>query len=232
MSIFGELIRRYDEMAPIAGGVYDTINKGNYLFKERGFEQNFKSKSYLEELIFQDHIVTHRNFKYDLYKSRNDEWYTGIINYKSSLGVEGVLRVIWIQFRDYSRYINRLNKNLNYKLTKLYSSERVNTLNLTDEEDFQRTGIATSLYKWIVDNKYPIIGDEEQYFGARRLWSKLSGIGYPYKVNIVNIETGEVIDENMVIKSPKDYQDFDERFYSVDTSKGNIRPILVKGDVK
>lgn len=227
MSIFGELIRRYDEMAPIAGGIYDTINKGNFPFKERDFEHNFKYEKYLEELIYQDTIITDSGFKYDLYKSKNDEWYTGIIPY-SNKQMSGVLRVIWIQFRDYSRYINRLNKNLSYTLNKLYSVEKVSTLNHTEDMSFQRTGIATSLYKWIVDNKYPIIGDEEQYFGARRLWSKLSGIGYPYKVDIVNIETGEVIAENMVIKSPKDYQDFDERFYSVDTSKGNIRPILVR----
>lgn len=74
---------------------------------------------------------------------------------------------------------------------------------------------------------FVIMGDSQQYFGARKLWSKLSKSS-DVIVDLVNIKTKKVLKKNITLHQGNSEEDFDKAVWSLDTSKENIRPILKK----
>lgn len=96
------------------------------------------------------------------------------------------------------------------------------------KDENQKTGIAIYMYKYLVnDLKYDIMGDSQQYFGARKLWAKLSK-DVNFSVDIVNIKTKEIIEYGVKVHQGLEDSDFDKRIWSYDRDKDNIRLILTK----
>jgi len=90
----------------------------------------------------------------------------------------------------------------------------------------QGDGIASSLYAFLVKHeKFLILGDEIQYFGARRLWSRLSK-RKDLIVSIVDISSFTYLEKDVLIKHGLEDFDFDDRIWSYDYDKKDIRLIL------
>ena len=83
------------------------------------------------------------------------------------------------------------------------------------------------MYKYFVKEKnYTIVGDSEQYYGARMLWAKLSK-NLDLKVDIYNIKKNELLFTDVILHHGKYDSDFDERLWSYSKDKHNIRSILI-----
>ena len=87
-------------------------------------------------------------------------------------------------------------------------------------------GVATSLYHYLVKVAgFKILGDFQQFFGARRLWARLSKM-VDVNVDIIDIKTGTYLEHNVLLHHGTDDWDFDERVWSYGTDKAHIRLIL------
>lgn len=94
------------------------------------------------------------------------------------------------------------------------------------QETAQGRGIATMMYKFLVKKEgYAILGDEVQFFGARRLWSKLSK-EIDVRVDIIDLDSEKVLEKDVILKHGTDDWDFDKRVWSYDFDKKHIRLIL------
>jgi hypothetical protein len=90
--------------------------------------------------------------------------------------------------------------------------------------------IATNAYKFIVKKlKYKLLGDETQYFGARKLWTVLSNDAGCI-VDIIDISTGKYVERNVKLYHGSEDYEFDDRVWDYTDIKKNIRVILI--DVK
>lgn len=87
-------------------------------------------------------------------------------------------------------------------------------------------GIAISMYKFLVkEEKLNILGDEIQYFGARKLWARLSKVS-DVKVDIIDISKEEFIEKDVVLHHGSEDWDFDNRVWSYTVQKKDVRLIL------
>jgi len=92
----------------------------------------------------------------------------------------------------------------------------------------QGQGIATSMYKFLVNQEnLTILGDELQYFGARKLWKRLSA-SEDMIVDIIDIDKDIYLEKDILLKHGDEDWDFDDRVWSYDTSKKDIRIVLKK----
>ena len=90
----------------------------------------------------------------------------------------------------------------------------------------QGDGIATAMYKFLVKKEgYIILGDEMQYFGARKLWAKLSK-SLDVKVDIVDVDSNKYLEKDVTLKHGTEDWDFDNRVWSYDVDKKHIRLLL------
>ena len=90
----------------------------------------------------------------------------------------------------------------------------------------QGDGISTEMYKSLVKNENIIIlGDEIQYFGARKLWSRLSK-SIDVVVDIIDVKTNIYLEKDVLLKHGNEDWDFDNRVWSYDYDKKNIRLLL------
>lgn len=104
----------------------------------------------------------------------------------------------------------------------------VNVDGVMVKDTMRGNGIAKFMYKYLVQKlKYNILGDELQYHKARLTWASLSKMD-DMLVDIVDSDTGEVIEHNIVIHHGTLDWDYDERiwgpFYT--DGKKHIRLIL------
>lgn len=116
-------------------------------------------------------------------------------------------------------------KNYGYKLNikPLYNVNAVMT-----DPDLRGQGIAKFMYRYFIKNQgYNILGDKQQFFGARKLWKKLSEDS-DITVDIIDIKEGVYIDKNVIIHHGDLDDEFDKRIWKEegDTSTHNIRLIL------
>lgn len=95
-------------------------------------------------------------------------------------------------------------------------------------ESVQGLGLATAMYTYLVKNEnIVILGDEIQYFGARRLWAKLSK-NLDLTVDIVDVSKGVYLEKDVVINHGLEDWEYDERVWDYTTLKKDIRLILKK----
>lgn len=119
-----------------------------------------------------------------------------------------------------------LAKTLANKYGKYRNILNINSIYL--EERFREVGIATAFHIWLVQEQgFSIMGDGVQYFGYRKLWSRLSK-NKNLVVDIVDIQKKAIIASNVSIHQGDIEADIDTRFYSLfpDKSKEHIVPIL------
>lgn len=96
------------------------------------------------------------------------------------------------------------------------------------DENYRRAGIAKFMYRYFIKNQsYNILGDKQQFFGARKLWKKLSEDS-DITVDIIDIKEGVYIDKNVIIHHGDLDDEFDKRIWKEegDISTHNIRLIL------
>lgn len=106
------------------------------------------------------------------------------------------------------------------------SKKLMNVDGVKVKETAQGSGIALMTYKSIIKNQnIIIIGDEVQFFGARRLWSKLSR-EVDVRVDIIDLDSEKVLEKDVILKHGTDDWDFDKRVWSYDYDKKYIRLIL------
>lgn len=101
-----------------------------------------------------------------------------------------------------------------------------------EDRSFRSKGIATFIYIYLVNNlKYTILGDIEQYFGARKLWVGLSKIK-SFQVDIIDTKTNRIIFKDIILKHGELDAEFGKRLWDSENSKSyislNYRCILTK----
>ena len=155
-------------------------------------------------------------FGMKLYKHKStNAWILGTIK-----NVEGEDKPrLGVSFRiDFS---NRKNIGFKFGLKKLYNVDEVGV-----SKDKRGFGLASDMYSYFIKNHgYNIIGDEQQFFGARKLWSKLSRIT-DLTVDIIDIENAKTLEEDTIIHHGDLDEEFDKRVWSYGLEKRYIRLIL------
>jgi hypothetical protein len=90
----------------------------------------------------------------------------------------------------------------------------------------QGRGIAKQFYRYLVKHmKFSLMGDIEQFFGARRLWASLNK-DIDIVVDIVDIKKGIYIEQNVILHHGSYDADFDTRIWSYANDKAHLRLIL------
>jgi hypothetical protein len=90
----------------------------------------------------------------------------------------------------------------------------------------QGTRIAAGMYTHFVKNNDMIIlGDEEQFFGARKLWTKLSRME-DVCVDIIDLKENKIVETDVTLYHGSNDWEFDTRVWSYDKDLSHIRLIL------
>ena len=93
---------------------------------------------------------------------------------------------------------------------------------------YRQNGIALIIYKYLINElNYTILGDKEQYFGARKLWARLSK-DLDVQVDIIDANTKTKIIDNVVLHHGNYDSDFDKALWSYKEDKENLRSVLTK----
>lgn len=93
-------------------------------------------------------------------------------------------------------------------------------------DDKQGIGLATAMYNYLVKQEsLVILSDETQYFGARKLWSRLSK-SLDLIVDIVDISKGLYLEKDVKIHHGLEDYEFDTRVWDYTPIKKDIRLIL------
>ena len=155
-----------------------------------------------------------KTLEYSIYKLK-DEFIMGNI-ITSSTGEQQFEIDLKIKLMEHKSTANDLNI---HKRLMNVDGVKVN-------ESVQGLGLATAMYTYLVKNeKMVILGDEIQYFGARRLWSKLS-MKLDLTVDIVDVSKGIYLERDVLIHHGLEDWEFDDRIWDYTTSKKDIRLIL------
>ena len=106
------------------------------------------------------------------------------------------------------------------------TSKLLNVDGVMVDDSSQGDGIAALTYSSIVKNQdVVIISDEVQFFGARKLWSRLSK-QKDVRVHIIDIDSETYLEKNAQIYQGDDDSDFDKRIWCRDFDNKYIRLIL------
>lgn len=93
-------------------------------------------------------------------------------------------------------------------------------------DDKQGEGLASAIYSFLVKHESLILlSDEIQYFGARKLWSRLSK-RLDLIVDIVDISKGIYLEKDVKIYHGMEDYEFDTRVWDYTPIKKDIRLIL------
>lgn len=136
------------------------------------------------------------------------------------------------KFRKIAHIDLQRAKRLEKALSRLGNNygKIVNVNGIFIDEDYRGFSVATDIYKWLVnDLGFTVMGDSKQYFGARRLWARLSNTT-GFVVDLINIKDEVIIKKDVILKHGETEEEFDKRLWSIspDLSKYNVRPILRK----
>lgn len=155
-----------------------------------------------------------KDFEYDIYK-QNDEYILGNI-ITSSEGETTFEVDLKINLREHKSIAHSL------KIQK----RLMNVDGVKVKETMIGFGLASAMYEFLVSSEnIVLLGDEIQYFGARKLWAKLSK-NLKLIVDIVDIDKGVYLERDVKIyHGLEDYQ-FDERIWDYSDNKKYIRLIL------
>ena len=155
-----------------------------------------------------------KTLEYSIYKLK-DEYIMGNI-ITSSTGEQQFEIDLKIKLMEHKSTANDLNI---HKRLMNVDGVKVN-------ESVQGLGLATAMYSYLVKHeKMVILGDEIQYFGARRLWAKLS-MKLDLTVDIVDVSKGIYLERDVLIHHGLEDWEFDDRVWDYTTSKKDIRLIL------
>lgn len=133
--------------------------------------------------------------------------------------------------KQFEVYLYMELKTMNSSMYTKLGYDKVKYVKGVDvKETSHGDGIATSFYKFLVKElKYTILASEEQYFGARKLWTRLSK-ALDVTVDIIDIKNNHIMEKSVILHHGNYDHDFDERVWSYTLEKKNIRLILT--DIK
>jgi hypothetical protein len=95
-------------------------------------------------------------------------------------------------------------------------------------ENVRCYGIALQMYRYFLKVlKHQLMGDEVQYFGARKLWAKISAMT-DVTVDLIDIAKDVYIEKNIVVHQGKEDWDYDTRVWgnNYSSEKKDVRLIL------
>jgi len=122
----------------------------------------------------------------------------------------------------------RMTLEVDSESSQLFNKIFYNVNLVATQSGMQGSGLA-SLYQYLVEvEDLLILGDAVQYFGARRLWSKISKMSTVVVVDILDIANGEVIERDVTLSHGDLDHEFDPRVWSDDHLTYHIRPLLQK----
>lgn len=122
----------------------------------------------------------------------------------------------------------RMTLEIDSEASQLFRKSLYNVNLVATQTSMQGSGLAKALYQYLVEKEdLLILGDSVQYFGARRLWSKISRMS-TVVVDILDIANGTVLERNVTLKHGDLDHEFDQRLWSDDHLTYHIRPLLQK----
>ena len=125
---------------------------------------------------------------------------------------------------------NQFKKVAKIYFNKIDNYYEVDTIYVS--KDFRGSGIASKLYTYFAKNlNYSILSSDMQRFGARKLWSKLSK-NPNLTINAIDFNNKEILENNIIINHGTKDEEFDNRFWSYNNDKKNIRFILKSTNAK
>ena len=172
------------------------------------------------------------NYKLELYQIKNRKtnqpdyllgfWTTEDVDTKVGIEKKEVFQAIWaiqvakreITLKQYKNVIN------------------IDGVFTTEDIQFRRKGISTFMYQYLVNKlHFTILGDLEQFFGARKLWTGLSKIK-SMQVDVIDLSKNTVVIDNAILVHGEKDEEFDKRIWDTEESKSyiskNFRCILTK----
>ena len=172
------------------------------------------------------------NYKLELYQIKNRKtnqpdyllgfWTTEDVDTKVGIEKKEVFQAIWaiqvakreITLKQYKNVIN------------------IDGVFTTEDIQFRRKGISTFMYQYLVNKlHFTILGDLEQFFGARKLWTGLSKIK-SMQVDVIDLSKSIVVIENAILIHGEKDEEFDKRIWDTEESNSyiakNFRCILTK----
>lgn len=156
-------------------------------------------------------IADNNNIKYSVYRS-GDSYCVATKSKKDDK--EYYLSILDIQLEEENNIGIKFNLKNPYKVKEIIVIPK-----------YRGAGLSSSLYKLFIKKGINLIGDSEQFFGARKLWAKLSK-EHDVFVDIIDIKDGSYIEKNSIINHGELDGDFDKRVWTRDDSKWNIRLLL------
>lgn len=154
---------------------------------------------------------------YELHKSNSSDYYLlGCFVNKpeeTKLGIIDEIKFACIANIELSKMPDMLG------LTNIYNVDAVKV-----SKNQQGFGIGIALYKALLKRNLVLMGDETQYFGARRLWAKLSRSS-DIIVHIIDLNTKQIIEDDTIILQGIEDESFDNRVWSYSDEKKHIRLI-------
>jgi hypothetical protein len=189
------------------------------LFKKEITKDVFETNwDIIEQFEFQDQLLIIAK----LSENKNETWLVGKFitidcpDSKTNKKKEVFSSLLQATLNNHSEIGNLLSyKNLHQVMAIYINKEN------------QAAGLATYFYKWLVNNyNYTILSDKLQYFGARRLWAKLSDSNQ-VNVDIIDINQLKIIEKNKILIHGKAEDSFDKTVWAR-YGKADIRFVLTK----
>ena len=146
---------------------------------------------------------------------------------------EDVDTKIGIEKKDVFRAIFALQvSKRNLSISKYKNVINIDGVFTDEDRAFRSKGIATFMYQYLVNKMhFTILGDLEQFFGARKLWTGLSKIK-SMQVDVIDLNTNEIIIDNAILIHGEKDEEFDKRIWDTEESDSyiakNFRCILTK----
>ena len=172
------------------------------------------------------------NYKLELYQIKNRKtnqpdyllgfWTTEDVDTKVGIETKKVFRAIWaVQVAKREVLLKQYKNVIN-----------IDGVFTTEDIQFRRKGISTFMYQYLVNKlHFTILGDLEQFFGARKLWTGLSKIK-SMQVDVIDLSKNTVVIDNAILVHGEKDEEFDKRIWDTEESKSyiskNFRCILTK----
>ena len=173
-----------------------------------------------------------QNYKLELYQIKNRKinqpdyllgfWTTEEVDTKIGVEKKDVFQAIWaIQVAKRELSLKQYKNVIN--IDGVFTAEDI---------EFRRKGISTFMYQYLVNKlHFTVLGDLEQFFGARKLWTGLSKIK-SMQVDVIDLKENKVIIENAILVHGEKDNEFDRRIWDTEESESyvskNFRCILTK----
>lgn len=173
-----------------------------------------------------------QNYKLELYQIKNRKinqpdyllgfWTTEEVDTKIGVEKKDVFQAVWaIQVAKRELPLKQYKNVIN--IDGVFTAEDI---------EFRRKGISTFMYQYLVNKlHFTILGDLEQFFGARKLWTGLSKIK-SMQVDVIDLKENKVIIENAILVHGEKDDEFDRRIWDTEESESyvskNFRCILTK----